>query len=519
MKKILLMLLLLTSIGTLSCGSGGAGPANVPPGENPGIASVIRLQAAQYIAQINASIYLRAKVLDGNGLPVPNKTVTFTNLSTIGTLSSSTVNTDASGIASVKLDSTISGFLTIQASMDSGAGQIFSKNTVYFSPEFLIWPTPVVLPPTLRIDIDSNNNGIYNETADYTMLNNSANTQALVRVTVLDGYNSPVANTTVTFNSDSTYATFPQGNTKATDKNGQAVVLLKVTPPVITSYTTTLNITASAANGAASMTTIFLSPVVIATNTSHITATPSTVALNGTSTINAYVLLNTGAPAPDATTVNFTADCGTVTPFAQTTAGVAPATFTAPSTPGTCKVSASVGAATIGSVNITATTALTVSPLAMTIAAGDTAAFTISGGVAGYKITSSNPSFPASTSSVSTSGGTFSVTAPAVGTATTVTYTIIDSAGAVATATLTINPNVSSFYLLPASATITVGGSVTMFINGGTSPYSIITDSNAVDLTWDGSSSFTVTGVSTGTVNITVQDSKGKVAVGIVTVQ
>lgn len=561
MKKIFILLLLLATLTALSCGSNGAGPANVPPGENPGIASVIRLLAAQYIAQVNASIYLRAKVLDGNGLPVTNKTVTFTNLSAIGTMSSPsaarasssttfTAVTDSNGIASAKLDSGTSGFITIQAATDSGAGQIVAKNTVYFSTYSLTYPTSSTNASTLMIDVDSNSNGIYNEQADYWLFKSSGDNKASIRVTILDSSNMPVANTTITFGADSASATFPQGNTKTTDKNGQAINLVNVASSIITSYTIPLNITASAANGAANMTTLFLSPVVIDTTASHITATPSTVTTTGTSAINAIVMLNTGDYAPDATTVNFTATCGTVTPFAQTTSGVAPATFTPPAEQKKCTVIATVGATTVGTTDITSTTTLIVSPVAQTITDTGAAQFTIAGGTAPYKITTSDTSLNPSLSSVSSSGGTFTVTVPYGTKAKTVVYTIIDSVGTVVTATLTVmvtppTPPATPQVLAISPSAVTVSKAVspviTFIISGGTGPYSATSSNVACAFndngagggtagngikdgteggTWTGANiNVTISAACTQTsASITAADSAAKTAVAAITI-
>jgi hypothetical protein len=143
MKKIIILLALLAlSFGTFSCG-GGAGSSNEPSGESPGVPFVVKLLPAQYIAQTNAFIYLNAKVLDGNGAPVKNVPVTFTNLSSTGTLisasstsgvkttSSSTVaNTNSLGIARIKLYSTTDGFATVQAEVNTGAGIKRDRKTV-----------------------------------------------------------------------------------------------------------------------------------------------------------------------------------------------------------------------------------------------------------------------------------------------------------------------------------------------------------------------------------------------------
>ncbi|MEF9427491.1 MAG: hypothetical protein L0956_10135, partial [Candidatus Mariimomonas ferrooxydans] len=80
-KKILLSIALFTIIVSLAgCGGSGSGSSSEPEGVNPGIPSVIQLLSTNSVAQTNADIQLKAKVLDGNGNPVKNETVTFTNL-------------------------------------------------------------------------------------------------------------------------------------------------------------------------------------------------------------------------------------------------------------------------------------------------------------------------------------------------------------------------------------------------------------------------------------------------------
>src|SRR4030065_1681429 len=99
-KKILFTLSLLSILVILSgCGGGGGGGSvSAPPGTNPGVPSVIKLLDVQNIAQTNSSIYLKAKVLDGNGTPVINQPVYITIISGVGTLSAASINTDANGI-------------------------------------------------------------------------------------------------------------------------------------------------------------------------------------------------------------------------------------------------------------------------------------------------------------------------------------------------------------------------------------------------------------------------------------
>jgi len=122
-KKIFFTLSLFSILFFLSgCGGGGGGGSlSTPPGTNPGIPSVIKLLDVQNIAQTNSTIFLKAKVLDGNGKPLPSVPVTFTNLSSpFGQLSATIANTDATGIATVTLNPESPGFATIAVDLYSG---------------------------------------------------------------------------------------------------------------------------------------------------------------------------------------------------------------------------------------------------------------------------------------------------------------------------------------------------------------------------------------------------------------
>lgn len=132
MGKIIIPLLFVLSLFTYSCGGGGAaGSADHPPGESPGTAFTVQLSPNKYVAQTNTSIIFSAKVLDGNGVPVKNIDVSFTNLSLIGTLSSTSAKTDESGLAHTTLSSTTSGFSTILAEINTGVDVVRSKRTVF----------------------------------------------------------------------------------------------------------------------------------------------------------------------------------------------------------------------------------------------------------------------------------------------------------------------------------------------------------------------------------------------------
>lgn len=537
MKKALILLAVMAlSFGAFSCG-GGAGSANQPPGENPGVPSVVQLSPSHFIAQTNSSITLHAKVLDGNGAPVKGVAVTFTNLSEpfgtlkpLGTLSVTQAFTNSQGIASVNLFATTSGFATIMAQVNTGVGIVRDRKTIFFS-------SLDVLAVSMDLDVDSvPGNGIYNELSDFTLFEVPFDNTVVVRATVRNAGGLRVAGVDVSWSADLTgdNIEFLAGTETITDLNGEARAVVKIKPESIRNTETHVNIMASAGNGAANMVTIFLNPVVIDTAESFLSANPSIVDIGGTSDITAVVILNTGAFAPNGTTVNFTTTCGTITPFGQTTDGVATAEFTAPSTPGTCTVTGKVEGVVIGSVDILVIVPLSVLPPSQTIdgVAGGTVTFTIFGGVPAYTIASSNPLFPPVPATVTASGGTFTVTVPANTPTTTVTYTIRDQRGQTVTATLNIQGLALSVF--PDGITVNEGESITFTILGGAAPYNFFTSNSAATpatgTVTPPPSTFTITfgaGICTAVppattcttdVTVTVIDSKGATATATITV-
>lgn len=499
MKKVIILLALLALVlGTFSCGGGGAGSANVPSGENPGLPSVVQLLPTQYIAQTNAIITLHTKLLDGNGIPVPNTPITFTNLSPIGVLSSTGANTDASGIATVTLYSTTPGFSTVQAEVNTGAGNVRDRKSVFFT-------TAIVIYPSLSASIDGDGDGVFDESDDFVMIANGRDT-ATLKARLLDATETPLVGRTILFSTDTTFidcteskdaciilaqpfheeVLFPNGRTAWTNSNGEGTIEI-VLSSNIKEFRTSFNVAAQdTTSGATDMFTVFLDPVTIGRVT--VVANPQVLAPSGTSDVTtcAYTTgstFNTGVPVPDGTIIQLSATAGIITPFVQTVNGCATTTYTAPSTTGNVIITATAGGV-IGTTTVTVTTALTVSP-AITVdgVVGGTATFTITGGIPSYTITRNNAAawtapVPAT---VTTSGGTFTVTVPANTPATTVTYTIRDSVGTAVTATLTVGAT-TAFTVTPASQTIPGGagcaigaGPATYNITGGMAPFTAST--------------------------------------------
>ena len=481
-KKIFFTLSLLSILVFLSgCGGGGGGGSlSAPPGTDVGVTSIVRLFPAKFVAQTGSSITLRAKVLDGKGLGLPNLTVYFENLSSTGVLSSPSATTNSNGIAEVAIGSLTEGFASILVTVSNGSGQIRDVKTVFFTSAL-----SMNLAPTMELDVDGNDsNTIYNEPGDYNLFEPSVanDTQVTIRATVSNNIGLRASGVTVTFGSDFPFrigsdpavacsdgseiceVSFPLGNTATTDFNGEAFVLVQVTPTVLRSITTVLNITATANNGAFNMVSLFLNPVTV--STVSVSANPTTVASAGKSTITAAVTTSAGTPVPDGTTVTFTASGGGAldTPFAQTEGGVAEAELTAPTVTSdtTVSVTASAGGKS-GSTSVTvkaptvtppAPAALAVGPALAIVngTAGAKQTFIASGGTGPYIATyvcvgalicnstdADCADGPATDPEFWNTTGSFVVTVPPSSPADTCILTVTDFAGDTVTATLQIN--------------------------------------------------------------------------------
>ncbi|MHB8882240.1 MAG: Ig-like domain-containing protein [Thermodesulfovibrionales bacterium] len=468
MMKRLLFITVLAMVAALFAGCGGGdSTSSAPVGVNPGVASRVELMATSYVNQTNSYCFFKAKVIDGNGVPMQGREVIFTNLSLTGVLDFTTAVTGANGIATVTLYSTSVGFATVQAEVNAGTEKIRDRKTVFFSPFDIGFPGAEQVPPALVLDVDSDNDGIFNEANDFIMLDPAGKTDAIIRATVTDNAGAPVLNSEVTFGADSPEVTFPLGSSTTapvvfTNSDGQASVLARISPVILRTTDSTVNITAAADNGTFNVLTLFLKPVTV--STISVIAVPSTVASAGTSAITAAVTTTAGTPVPDGTSVNFSVvGGGSITPFGQTTAGLATATYTAPTV--TANTSASIRASVgsvIGATTVTITApvvppaALAVAPATGTAssAVGAALAFAISGGTGPYAVTSSTPASacndaaPANglcsdlgdtgTWTVTTASPTFLVAVPIGAPVGTVILSISDSSTPAKTATVVI---------------------------------------------------------------------------------
>jgi len=361
MKKIFILFMMLAiSFASLNCG-GGSGGSSSPGGEKPGVPEIVQVLPSHYIAQTNSTILINVKVLNGNGTPIRNIPVTFTNLSPIGVLLSdndiplnnkTVVKTNDIGIATVKIKSTVEGFATIQAEVNKGVAIVRDRKTVFFS--FSGQPAqPAQLEYKLTLEVSGNGD-------PYTLFESGIINDNEVNVTATVSFGAfLVSGSVVTFGADRPYKVgssatcsdgsdtcdviFPFGNKPITNDSGEASVFVRVVPTSLTSLETTLNIYAQSDTGAFNMVTLFLEPVKI--DTVKVFANPQSVASKGTSDISAQVTTTAGTPTTDGTTVNFTTNKGGIDPFAQTTNGIAKAKYTAPeiTSDTTATITASVG--------------------------------------------------------------------------------------------------------------------------------------------------------------------------------
>ncbi|MGD0883352.1 MAG: hypothetical protein ABSA46_00500 [Thermodesulfovibrionales bacterium] len=426
-KVSLLLLVVVPALLFLSsCGGGGAGGGYTPPGTNSGQPESVQLLPNSFVAQVNGCITLNAQVRDGNGVPVANVPVVFTNQSapfaaTYDSCAAATRTpvtlaiTDADGLATVVLSSTLAGFATILAEMNAG-GLVTDQKTVYFTP--LLSST---FNPTLTLAASSD--GVnFNDQSAYTLFKTANDNTRVIQATVTNGI-LLVAGSKVTFAADLAYrlgdattcsdgtttcaVLFPNvpatGDVQITNSSGQAFTTVQVLLSALSSARSVLNITAQADNGAFGMVSLFLEPVVVASVT--VSANPQTVAVGGTSTISANAISATGIPVPDGTNVTFTTSGQNdhIVPIGQTTAGVATSIFTASTAATPVTVTATTGGVS-GSATITVTAptptptpAPSPTPTPVPIAVAPTTGYTVDCTVGGtspsYTITGGSPPY------------------------------------------------------------------------------------------------------------------------------
>jgi gliding motility-associated-like protein len=167
---------------------------------------------------------VRAVITDANGNPVAGQTVTFTLADgTAVFVGSTTLTTDANGIAIINLQSTTAGLVHITTTVNGTPITNGSPAEVQF-----IAGAPDLSNPDTQIIIDVND-------ADADGI-----AENVIRAHIVDAYGNPVAGQTVTFNYTGT-ATAGGPLTGTTDANGNFILRLTSTTVGIVSVTADVN--------------------------------------------------------------------------------------------------------------------------------------------------------------------------------------------------------------------------------------------------------------------------------------
>jgi hypothetical protein len=219
-----------------------------------------------------------------------------------------------------------------------------------------------------------------------------------------------------------------------------------------------------------------------------ITPTTQTLAVGNTATF-----ASTGGAAP------FTYSVATGTGTVDATTGV----YTAPGAAGTATVRVTDSMGNTADAAVTINAALAISPTSKSLAPGNAATFSASGGVTPYVF------------SISAGGGSVNATTGVytAGSAGSTTVRVTDALGNVASAAVTVN---AALAITPSSKTLAVSNAVTFTASGGVSPYvySIQFGGGTLDAS---TGAYTAPG-SSGTASVRVTDSLGNVADAAITV-
>lgn len=523
MRRVLYLigvLVLFAGFGIIlnSCG-GGAGDDYTPPGLNPGQPAELRLYPDRNVAQTGTYVTLRAFLYDANGRPVTGHVVNFTNLSIYGILSSTTATTDEFGVAKVNIRSTTDGIATVVA--ESSA--LRDRRSIVFTSNDTVRGL-IVFPISVVVDVDGDGDGVYNEPDDLNMFQGAGDDTVLVRATV-SVFGQVVSGVEVTFTADHPDAYFPDGTdtdddgkgdyrTTYTDAYGQAYATVRIDPDQITYITTLFNVYAQTGliyvpefdnyfSGAGAV-TLFLQPITV--QRVDLYADPTVVNIEETSDLTVAVTLSTGGPAPDGTVVQISTTCGAIDkPFLFTENGMANATFTAPSQPGSCTVTATSGGVS-DSVVITVVSDLVITGPATMNEVNDSATFNVSGGTEPYTITfthdatSATPIFnevsPVSGNSVTL---TTNSDCTKIDQDTQVTITVTDVTGVQYSYTFTVLDytgivSPTSAEVCENDSTCSAGVDTVTFYFCGTTPYDVVSsDTNIIP---------DQTGLNTGTFDV-----------------
>ncbi|MDO8178636.1 MAG: hypothetical protein Q7T62_10365 [Undibacterium sp.] len=158
-----------------------------------------------------------------------------------------------------------------------------------------------------------------------------------------------------------------------------------------------------------------------------------------------------------------------------------------------------------GTVGITSGTALySNAPSAITMASGNTT-YTIGGGTAPYKSSSSNPNI----ATAEVKGTTLSISSLGTGTAQII---ITDALGASISISLTVGSGGTPtplFTTAPSSLTVAVGVTASFTISGGNPAYAVSSSNTSVATVAINGNAFIISGIAAGSAQIAISDSTG----------
>jgi Bacterial Ig-like domain (group 1)/Fibronectin type III domain len=315
-----------SSVVTINAVSGVAAASDVITITSGAASGSVTVSANPATISVGNTSNVSASVRDNGGNPVANATVTFSlSNNTLATLSQTSVNTDATGVATTVLTGSAAGNATVTAAVQSLGGT---------SGQASITINPVATVPTMTVST----------TASSILTNGTTTISA-----VLSGF-SPVDGLPVIFNISNPAAgylssptTTGQSITVNTAGGGIASVMLHAYNIASPSVDVNVSYSARSLSGKATIT-------ITAPPADTITVSPNQTPITvfGTSTITAIVT-GGGRPVPDGTLVNFIIQDSTFgnlsNAVGSTVGGSASTTFSAVSKVGPVTISATSGGA------------------------------------------------------------------------------------------------------------------------------------------------------------------------------
>lgn len=334
--RILISLVLVVILGVAGCGGGGSSPGSAAdPNIHPNNGQLfLSLHASHIVANIGGAVTITAIARDINGNAVVNIPVTFSIKNGTGVLSHSTGVTNYAGLVEARLSSPVSGFVSVAGQLPTPGGTQEATAVVFFALQ-------INNTPTLTMDADGDNDTVFNESDDFTILPDGYDTLT-IKARLVDIAGLPMPQRTVQFFVDNSYINFINGRYALTDENGEALKVITVSSAVLDEKIPGATIyAANDATGAIGAVTVYFDPIKI--KQVLVSVNPAAIEVMGESTITVSALSDAGHLMPDGTVVTLKSSAGSVDPVAVLVGGVGTATFSAPSAPAMVTITATVG--------------------------------------------------------------------------------------------------------------------------------------------------------------------------------